>query len=191
MKKKLLFVLHSLTIGGAEMLVVQMAESLSEEYDIGILCLDKRGELWDKCEELGFWLGNVERKAGLKAENFSETAALIKDFSPDLIHAHQYTPFLFSAVARILRKTKAKIVFTEHGRHYPDVVSFKRKLANKFLSRFADKVTGVSQFSIDALREKEGFSNEKMAVVYNGLDRSLLRRVESQSFKRRTRDCGW
>jgi len=184
MKKKLLYILHSLTVGGAESLVVQMAESLSSKYQVGILCLDGKGALWSRCEEQGFWLKSLERKAGLRLGNFLSASEAIKEFSPDLIHAHQYTPFLYSAVSRILGKTNSKIIFTEHGRHYPDVVSFKRRFANKLLlAKQADIVTGVSEFSKLGLERNEGFDKHQIKVIYNGLQFADLDKTEELSIR--------
>ena len=56
-----------------------------------------------------------------------------------VVHAHQYTPFFYSALANVLTRNRPGLIFTEHGRHYPDVVGPARRLANRLvLSRCAD-----------------------------------------------------
>ena len=182
-KPKLLFVLHSLTVGGAESLVLQMAKKLESEYQIGILCLDKQGKLWDEASERGYWLENIIRSPGWNLANFLKAKKAISEFKPDIIHAHQYSPFLYSAVSKLLSFSKYKIIFTEHGRHYPDRVSPKRKLANYFLSKLADRVTGVSEFSKFGLEKNEKFIADKIEVIYNGLDYEDLGKVKTISLK--------
>jgi glycosyltransferase involved in cell wall biosynthesis len=64
-----------------------------------------------------------------------------------------------------------RLIFTEHGRHYPDQVSFRRRFANRFLfNRLADSVTAVSRFSADSLARVDGFSRERIEVIENGID---------------------
>jgi glycosyltransferase involved in cell wall biosynthesis len=62
-------------------------------------------------------------------------------------------------------------MFTEHGRHFPDVVSWRRRLINRlWLSRLADDVSGVCQFSARSLAERDGFVRTPVAVIDNGID---------------------
>jgi glycosyltransferase involved in cell wall biosynthesis len=64
------------------------------------------------------------------------------------------------------------VIFTEHGRHYPDVISSKRRLANRLLfAHLADQVNAVSQFSARSLAEKDGFGGGPIEVIPNGIDR--------------------
>ena len=64
-------------------------------------------------------------------------------------------------------------MFTEHGRHYPDVVSWKRRIVNRFcLRRFADVTTACCDFSTRALHENEGFPSA--FTLRNGVDVSEL-----------------
>ena len=132
-KKRLLFVLHSLTVGGTERLVLQMARCLKEQYDIAICCLDTRGEMWEECSLEGYRTYFIGRKPGWHLSTFHSVFSCFRDFKPDIIHAHQYTPFFYSALGKLFCARKARLVFTEHGRHYPDLVSSKRKMVNKLL----------------------------------------------------------
>ncbi len=171
-RKRLLFLLHSLSVGGAERLVVQMAEQLEHEYEIGILCLDSQGQLWQQCEERGYQLFEIDRPPKWSFRTFSKVAEAIARFRPDIIHAHQYTPYLYGTIGKIIARSKARFIFTEHGRHYPDHVSAKRRFANRLLIRFTDVVTAVSKFSKDALYENEGLRSLPIQVIYNGLYRA-------------------
>lgn len=170
-RRSLLFVLHSLSIGGAERLTAAMAEALSNDdnFKIGILCLDSRGALWEECERRGYALYLAERKPGWQWGPIAKTARVIREFSPDIIHAQQYTPYLYAALGKLIARSRARLIFTEHGRHFPDVVSFKRRLANRLLVPLTDAVTAVSDFSKTALIEQEGISSPPVQVIYNGL----------------------
>jgi glycosyltransferase involved in cell wall biosynthesis len=166
---RILFFVHSLTIGGAERLVIQLADALSAEYRIGICCLDSRGALWEECKQKGYTLYELQRQPGWQISTFLAAKRVVAEFAPTIIHAHQYTPYLYSAIGKLLALSAAKIVFTEHGRHFPDIVSAKRRLANLLLKRMAARVTAVSEFSKDALASVEGFTGSPIEVIYNGL----------------------
>jgi glycosyltransferase involved in cell wall biosynthesis len=88
-----------------------------------------------------------------------------------VLHAHQYTPFFYAALARLRSQERVRVIFTEHGRHYPDVVSARRRLVNRFLlSRHAYEIHGVCAFSARALAENDGFGGRPIKVIENGID---------------------
>jgi glycosyltransferase involved in cell wall biosynthesis len=76
-------------------------------------------------------------------------------------------------------------MFTEHGRHYPDVVSRKRRLLNRLLlAKLADEVNGVCAFSARSLAEKDGFEHRQIDVIENGIDLPTERDSETLSARR-------
>ena len=177
-KKRLLFFLHSLTLGGAERLVYQMCCELGDDYELGICCLDGRGGLWESCEKLGVKLYLVQRKPGWSVGNFTACRRVLRSFRPDIIHAHQYTPYFFAVCSKLFSfpfaSSRARLIFTEHGRHYPDNVSLRRWFANKFFQQLTYSNTAVCQFTATAMRENEGIKQKPISVIYNGIFSELL-----------------
>lgn len=97
-------------------------------------------------------------------------ARLIQQRGIELIHAHQYTPFFYAALAKLGMAGRFRLILTEHGRHFPDIVSRKRRVVNRwFLGPAADVITGVCQFSADSLVKNDGFSRKKIVVIDNGI----------------------
>jgi L-malate glycosyltransferase len=86
-----------------------------------------------------------------------------------MVHAHQYTPFFYGAVGRWLGRRTLPVLFTEHGRHFPDVPRRRRMVANRFLLGRCDRVVGVGQAVRRALIENEGIAADRVGVVYNGI----------------------
>jgi L-malate glycosyltransferase len=86
-----------------------------------------------------------------------------------LVHAHQYAPFFYSSLARAFG-ARYPIVFTEHGRDFPDFRRPKRVWANKLLLRRKDRVVAVGEHVRTALIENEGFALTRVDVIYNGVD---------------------
>ena len=112
---------------------------------------------------------DLERRPGLDRRVGRRARRIIAEHRVALLHAHQYTPFFYAAVARGLRRRPA-MIFTEHGRHYPDQRKLKRVVANKFLLGRADRVTAVGRFVKRALVNNEGISPDRIEVIYNGID---------------------
>lgn len=163
---KVLQVVHSLPVAGTEVLVAKLAEHLRPEFETAVCCLDSKGELADILKEKDIPVFNLERKPGIDLGAVHRFRQVLKAYPVNIIHAHQYTPFFYSALAK---KRGVKLLFTEHGRHYPDIVSLKRRLFNQILKWRADWVGAVCEFSRKKLIELEGFTNKKIEIVYNGV----------------------
>ena len=98
----------------------------------------------------------METKACQPGFDTSLIAAIrrhIKTNNIDIIHCHQYTPWVYGVLAAF--GTKTKVVFTEHGRFYPDTSSRKRKLLNPLLHKLTTATTAISSATKQALVEFE------------------------------------
>lgn len=166
------FCLHSMNVAGAEVLVTQIIHALDGKIDPAVFCLDSVGKLGHELAERGVPVIDFGRKAGLDWGVVSKFSRELRDRRIEVLHAHQYTPFFYSALARFYGSRRTRILMTEHGRHYPDVVSAKRRWINRiFLSRLANHSAACCAFSARALEANDGFSN--VEVLYNGIDASL------------------
>ena len=171
--------LHSLTVGGAEVLAARIARQLSGHYRIVFACLDGLGALADDLQRDGFPVHCLERGSGLDVGCGRRLAQVLRQERVDLIHAHQYTPFFYAMVAGFFRRRPA-VLFTEHGRWHPDYPRRKRILFNRTMLRRRDRVVGVGHSVAGALIDNEGIPARRVRVVYNGID--------LQPFDRRSAD---
>ncbi len=162
-------VLHQLWFAGAEVLAADLARRLRGRYDFVFLCLDKVGPLGEQLAAEGFPVVNLERRPGVDWAVARRLRRVIRDHAIDLLHAHQYTPFFYAAAARRLGR-RPVILFTEHGRHYPDYRRWKRVLANRWLLKGHDRITAVGNWTRQCLIDHEGLPAERIEVVYNGID---------------------
>jgi glycosyltransferase involved in cell wall biosynthesis len=97
----------------------------------------------------------------------------------DLVHAHQYTPFFYAVASRLIGK-RPPVLFTEHGRHHPDLRKRKRVIFNRLCLRRADRVVGVGNAVRDALVRNEGIPANRVEVIYNGVDLDRFASVHTQ-----------
>ncbi|QDS88354.1 Putative glycosyltransferase EpsD [Rosistilla ulvae] len=167
------FVMHVMQVAGAEVLVKQIIERLADKIEPTVFCLDALGELGQQLRDAGVPVVVLDRQPGLDRNVPRRLAAEVRSRGIELLHAHQYTPFFYSALARLLHRAPVKILFTEHGRHYPDIVSPKRRWANRLLlQRYADRTTACCEFSTRALQQIEGFP--AAFTLANGVDLEQL-----------------
>lgn len=162
-------VLHSLNVGGAEVLAREFARQSATEFRTVFACLDELGGMGDCLREEGYPIEVLGRHSGLDLSVSRKLRAFCIRENVSLLHAHQYTPFFYASLARTWR-WRRPLLFTEHGRHYPDHRSWKRVLANQWLVGKKDRVVAVGQHVKNALIENEGIPERKIDVVYNGID---------------------
>lgn len=160
---------HSLNVGGAEILAERFARRIATWGRVVFGCLDEKGVLADRLEGEGFRVACVGRRSGLDLACAWRLGRFIKEEKVALVHAHQYTPFFYAALARQLRGGPP-ILFTEHGRFFPDFPNRKRMLINPWLLRRRDRVVAVGECVRAALVHNEGIPRERIEVIYNGVD---------------------
>ena len=179
------FVLHSMGVAGAEVLVSAILERARGELQPTIFCLDSIGELGRRLQTEGVELRLLERRPGVDPRLPGRLARSIREHGVRLVHAHQYTPFFYAALAKLRPRSDFKLVLTEHGRHYPDRVSRRRRVANRWLlAQRADAITGCSDFSRQGLARNDGFPEQRIQLIPNGID---LARFPPASGDRRER----
>lgn len=172
------FVLHVMQVAGAEVLVAETIRRLGRRIEPVVLCLDQVGALGERMRRERVDVIAFDRRPGIDLSLVWRLARVIRHKKLDVIHAHQYTPFFYGALGAVASCMKPRVIFTEHGRHYPDVVSKKRRFANRVLfDRLADDVNAVCAFSATSLAAQDGFSMTRVEVIENGVDVSRYRQV--------------
>jgi glycosyltransferase involved in cell wall biosynthesis len=170
MKPVICHVLHSLNTGGAEVLACEFGRRHRDKYDVIYVCLDEAGNLAKVLESEGFKVFVLDRKPGFDYGLTKRFSKLFRDQRVALVHAHQYAPFFYSSMARGVLRKRPVILFTEHGRAFPDVRRPKRCLANRFLLKKCDRIVAVGEQVKQALVANEDLPAERIEVIYNGVD---------------------
>jgi len=160
--------LHSLRVGGAELLAAQYARELADEFRPFFVCLDEVGTLGEQLRAAGFRVEMVQRRPGLDWRCAVRLARLFRSERVDLVHAHQYTPFFYAGLACRLYGRPA-VLFQEHGRHHPDYPRPSRILANRLLLGRRAWVVAVGEAVRRALHRNEGIPASRVRVIYNGV----------------------
>jgi glycosyltransferase involved in cell wall biosynthesis len=163
--------MHVMQVAGAEVLVTETIRRLGTRIEPTVFCLDAVGPLGEQLLGEGVPVISLNRRPGRDWRLIWRLARELRQRRIDVIHAHQYTPFFYAGLARIASRGRARVILTEHGRHYPDTVSPVRRAVNRLaLDHLADAVNACCGFSAHALARIDGFSARRIEVIENGIE---------------------
>jgi glycosyltransferase involved in cell wall biosynthesis len=171
---RILQVIESLEFGGAEKVVVDLANELATRHEVTICCVKRLGDLardvdsrirvlcLDKAEgndyRVPFRLARIAAAAGA-----------------DVLHTHEWGVFLEGALAGALARTPV-LVHTVHGPYtaYPPgwrsrlKRSLRHAIERRAIRRFARLVT-VSDSIQTGIRDEIGIDSRRMTTIHNGI----------------------
>lgn len=164
---KILQVITQSELGGAQTVVVQLANNLSKEHDVILVAGQGDGKMWtmvnDKVSKE--YCPHLQRSISLKNDLLAtiELRRLYKKYNPDIIHLHSSKA---GALGRVVFPSK-KTVYTVHG--FDSVrLAFRKFLPiERALQHFCKAVVGVSKYDEMNLLA-EGIKNN-VSTVYNGI----------------------
>ena len=161
-----------MVVAGAESLVHEMVLTMKSDFDFALFLLDEVGPLGEDLADRGIPVHVLGRKPGVDFALMQRLGCALREEGVDLVHAHQYTPWFYGTLGAAIGWKRPRVLFTEHGRHYPDVAKPKRIAFNRILDPFTDGIVAVSGFVRNALRDNEGLRERRIRVLYNGIDPS-------------------
>lgn len=169
MRPAVSYVVNSLDPGGTERLAMEMSRALADEFSIDVVCLDRPGAWAADLRASGIPVHSLWRQAGLDFSMARKLARHFRRAGTRIIHAHQCTPWFYSALSRVLFP-KPRLLLEEHGRFFPEAENRLRALANRVLvSRLTDRFIAVSQDVARRLQRYEGLDSARIEVIYNGV----------------------
>ncbi len=174
---KILYTITGLSLGGAEKVVVDLADQMVKRgHTVCIAYLKGNIVVKPKSENVQMIsLGLESPKKLLKAlYNFRQ---LIRKFKPDVVHAHMVHANIFARLARLMCKIP-KLICTAHNSNEGGKI---RMLAYRYTNWLSDFNTNVSQEATDSLIQKGAFDQGNLHTVYNGIDLSKFYPDENSS----------
>ncbi|MCF7977414.1 MAG: glycosyltransferase family 4 protein [Chromatiaceae bacterium] len=168
---KVLHVTFDMRIGGTEMVIKNIIEGFAEadsDVEFSLFCIEHPLGPWgQELASKGVEIESYPRHPGFDWTLIRRIRSLVKAQEIDLLHCHQYTPWVYGLMASL--GTRAKVVFTEHGRFYPDSRRWKRMLLNPWCARLTSAITAISGSTKQALVDYEAIKADDVVVVYNGI----------------------
>lgn len=182
-KKKVLHITYDMRIGGTEMVIKNIIEGNDGCVEMSIFCIEEPIGPWGKdLQDEGYSIHSKARVDGFDRSLITAIRKHVRAHKIDIIHCHQYTPWVYGTLAVLGLSTK--VIFTEHGRFYPDVSSWKRRFVNPILSMMTARITAISEATKEALVEYEFLKRSNIDVVYNGIRALELDLTEIESLRK-------
>jgi glycosyltransferase involved in cell wall biosynthesis len=144
---------------------------------------DQIYDMPSRAQELGVKLVDVPERGPVDLRAWKELKNVLREFRPDILHAHDYKTNLLSI--RLRRGTSSRVVTTMHGYGIPTRRLSMYYLLDRWSLPRMDHVVAVSR----DLRDKAlrwGVSPSRCTIVDNAIDADLYRRSsDGQSIRQR------
>ena len=154
--------------GGTEHLVIEMCRRLRSRYHVSVCCLEDEGEWAPLLRAEGTSVTALHWREGFRPTVGRQIARLAAAQRADLLHCHQYSPFVYGCLARLWRPS-LRLVYTEHGRLSDAPPPRKRQLVNPWLAHLSGPIIAVSHDLRDYMRQAR-FPHASVAVIHNGIE---------------------
>jgi glycosyltransferase involved in cell wall biosynthesis len=160
--------------GGAETIVKRLAPSLDSARFRSIVCLFRRGWLYDAVTAQGMPTSVIGMNGALDLEWVRAFRRLIRKERVAVIHAHEFTANVYGSLVGQI--TGVPVVATVHGKSY-FTDQAKRRMAYRYVSRVS-RMVAVSEDLKQFIVARAGVAEHRVSVVYNGVDASDPPRAE-------------
>lgn len=169
---KILQVITLSDIGGAQSVVVSLANKLIEEHEVIVVAGDGDGKMFDllnqnvKQEKLP----HLQRTVSLRNDirTIFDMKKIYKKYRPDIIHLHSSKAGILGRIAF----PSKKVIYTVHG--FDSIrVAYRNFLPIERIMQIACKsIVGVSEY--DCFWMKKEKITRNVSVIYNGIQKPII-----------------
>jgi len=186
-RKKILFVEYFSFLGGGQVVLLNLLKYLRNDYEIYFL-LFNRGQIEEKLKDLKINYFFIKAPEKVKYRYFWKMMPVlikvykfIKELKPDIIYANCY--FAVKLLAPVLKILKIKAIWHKHIIIEKSYNSYLAREIRKY-SKFVEKIICVSKAVKESLI-KIGVSENKLVVIYNGIELIKNKRVLREKIRKK------
>jgi glycosyltransferase involved in cell wall biosynthesis len=164
---KIVHVVYSLEMGGAEILVAQLCRlQRANGHDVSVIAYSNLGALGETLVADGIPVLVLGEAPFLKT--FRRFWIELRRLQPEVVHCHNPAPTLQAAIPARLSGARC-VLSTRHSLVAPPY-DMREERAFNFVARFCDWVVGICDATCENLRHTPGAHRDKIVRVYNGVD---------------------
>jgi glycosyltransferase involved in cell wall biosynthesis len=171
-RARVVYLAHTLAVGGAEEMVLNLVRYLPQEFERAVVCIDKPGPIGDEVRKTGVPFHALGLQPGLRRPlDLLRLQQFLHQCEPTIVHTFLLTASLYGRFAAMLARVPI-VIGTEvniYARKQP-----VHRLAESWLMRQTDAVIAsagsVRDFYVDQIDADPG----KVVVIYNAVDWSQL-----------------
>jgi glycosyltransferase involved in cell wall biosynthesis len=170
----ILHVIAKLPVGGVENQLSMILRKYDKKKFCSFVCsLSDKGEIGKEIEDYGIEVIPLHKlKHRFDWTIVKDIYNLIKERDIKIVRTHQYHANLYGRLSALLAKVPC-IVASVHNVYTIDR-KLHRRMINRFLARFTDKVVAVSEIVKKDILKYDGLREDKVTVIYNGIDTDRL-----------------
>jgi len=178
-EQPLVFVIEALTVGGAEQMLIAMANRFSERgYPVHVVCLSQWGELVDSLNpKIERHL--LDKKLGMDPKLPGRIRRLIKSIKPAAVNSHLFTANFWTRLSLI--GTGTRIVVTEHSRDAWK--GFFYRTIDRVFIHTCHKLVAVSNDTAKFYTDDVKVKATKVGVINNGIETAVYSNGDGQSLR--------
>lgn len=167
---KLLTVINTLEVAGAERLVVEMLPFLeNDEVKTDLLLLKGSKTSFFRKLQNNTNLNIISLGENISVYNPILILKMIKYLNRyDLIHVHLFPALYWTAIAKMISFSQTKLIYTEQATYNRRRKNIVFKFIDHIIYRGYSKIVCVSDLTADNLKEHLTPNADKITVIYNG-----------------------
>lgn len=187
---RVMLVIQSLRVGGAENMVENLAYALRDRgcaVEVVVLQSDET-IISRRMHENDINLVVIGKRPGPDLSAITKLAALMRDFKPDVVHSH--LPILNYVVPAARRAGVMNLVHTIHNVAQKETtIRFKVSYARKCYRHGVVRPVALSEINKNSVIDFYGIPAEKVEVIPNGIDLSRFKPKTNYSIDGIARIC--
>jgi glycosyltransferase involved in cell wall biosynthesis len=171
-RRRVLYLAHTLAVGGAEEMVLNLVRYLPKRFEPIVMCIDQPGPIGTEVANTGTTVLSLGLQPGLRRPiDLLRLQDAIGACAPAILHTFLLTASLYGRFAAMLARVPV-IIGTEvniYERKQP-----LHRAAEGWLMRHTDAVVASAESVRDYYVEQIGADRDKVEVIYNAVDWSQL-----------------
>lgn len=171
---KLLHIINSLAMGGAEKLVAETLPRFKKKgLEVEVLLLNgKETPLFEELKGKNIKIHTLGSGSVYNPGHIFKIIPFLKHF--DIVHVHLFPAQYFAAAAKMLSGAKTKLIFTEHNTTNRRIDSPAFKIPEKLVYAQYQKIIAITEEVRTALKNHIGLQDSKITVIENGIDTAKI-----------------
>ncbi|MCV7071980.1 glycosyltransferase [Mycolicibacterium rufum] len=169
---RVLFLVPDLRIGGAERHVTTLLPRMDpRRFTPSVICIGEQGGLFAELAAEGIEVTAWRLRKRQAAQTLWKLVTTMRRTRPDVVVVRGYNAEALGRVAALLAGVRCTVVWV-HNIADPEPRGALRDAADRILDRWTTAYFGVAEAQRDYLVGTLGYKQDKIRIVYNGVDTS-------------------
>lgn len=168
-RRPILFVNHSMAMGGIETLIVDLIRRLPRnELEPHVAVFESGGSLETVLVDMCIPIHHIRKRDGVDLRVVMDLRRILNNFDIETVHSHNFSTWLYAALA--VHSLPWKRIIHVHTEHSDVAYTRRRYLIERLLGWVTTYTVAVSEHVRSIMINKIGIAGDRVRKVYNGID---------------------